>query len=335
MTEICREIVDHPSAWVRAPKETFLRQLGDAEIDALERLVAATRHRKPLEVTRDEFDAPEVRGLAAEVMRELRDGHGLMVISGLAPERFSPEDYERIYWGLGTHIGKASVQNALGDFMGYVEEEPDPDNPYDPNTRGRGYRSSAPAGFHTDTREVVGLMCVERAESGGESVMASVASIHNDFVRNHPELLDAMYEGYYCVLGPRQEVTPEKSPVFGFIDGRLSIWCQFKTMRDAAERRGEQFPPALDAAISYFYERAEENAAEFVLEPGEIFIWNNRNQVHGRRGFKNSETRRRLLLRIWLQPEDALPLPEYSGEHTHQRLREEEVVRLRELAAAQ
>jgi hypothetical protein len=286
-------------------------------------------------VTRAEFDDPVIRRLAAEILGELRDGHGLTVLSGLSPERFSPEHYERIYWGLGTHIGKASVQNTMGDFMGYVEEEPDPANPYDPNTKGRGYRSSAPAGYHTDTREVVGLMCVERAERGGDSCMASLASIHNDFVREHPELLDAMYEGYYCVLGPRQEVTPEKSPIFGYIDGRLSIWCQIQTMRAAAERRGEAFSPALEAGVKYFYERADANAAEFVLEPGEILLWNNRNQVHGRRGFENSEKRKRLLLRIWLHPEDALPLPPQSGEHTHQRLREEEVVRLRELTATQ
>ena len=178
--------------------------------------------------------------------------------------------------------------------------------------------------YHTDTDEIVGLMCVERAETGGESVITSALALHNDFVAHHPELLDALYEGYYQAIAQDEVMTAEKSPVFGYVDGRVSVYCQFRAMALAAQKRGEEFSDDLKAAIDYFYERAGANEAEFLLEPGEMLLWNNRTQLHGRRGFENSETRKRLLLRLWLKPDNPIRIPPNFAEFTKQRLRHED-----------
>ncbi|MGH7914707.1 MAG: TauD/TfdA family dioxygenase [Candidatus Binataceae bacterium] len=305
----------------------FLRKLSDGEISAFEARLSATRDLKAREAERGHFDHPTIRQLATQICHELRDGHGAIVLSGLSNERFSPEDFERIYWGLGRVLGKPVIQNYKGDLLTYVEEEPDKNNPYDSRTKGRGYRNSAAAGYHTDTNEIVGLMCVQRAERGGESIISSALAIHNDFVRHHPELLDWLYEGYYQAIGEDEVMTQEKAPVFGFVDGRLCVYFQARAMRLAAQKRGEELSPRLNQAIDYFYERAEGNRAEFLLEPGEILFWNNRNHVHGRRQFENSATRRRLLLRLWIEPDNPLRIPANSAEHTKQRHREAEAAK--------
>ncbi len=334
MAAVLTEVVEAPSAWVNQGKDYFLFELSEARIDAIERAVQATKHLPIQAVTRAEFDDPEIRALAREILSDLRDGRGAVVISQLPQGRFSPDDYERAYWGLGQHLGTPVIQNYLGDLITRVEKEENSDKPRDTRTKGRGYRNANEAGYHTDTDEIVGLMCIERAETGGESVITSAISIHNDFVRNHPELLDALYEGYYQAIGEDEVMTEEKSPIFGYVEGRLSVYCQFRAMKLAATNRGEALSPELEAAVEYFYERAKANEAEFLLQPGEILLWNNRTQLHGRRGFENSPERKRLLLRLWLRPDNPIAIPANFAEFTKQRLRREDYERLVEANAA-
>jgi hypothetical protein len=219
------------------------------------------------------------------------------------------------------------IQNYLGALITRVEKEEDEANPRDLRTKGRGYRNAGEANYHTDTNEIVGLMCVERAEKGGDSVISSALAIHNDFVRHHPELLDALYEGYYQAIGQDEVMTEEKAPIFGYLDGRLSVYCQFRAMKLAATNRGEALSPELSAAVDYFYERAKANEAEFLLEPGEMLLWNNRTQLHGRRSFENSPSRKRLLLRLWLEPDNPIRIPANFAEFTKQRLRNQDYER--------
>jgi hypothetical protein len=321
MTEAFREIINTPDAWVRAPKNAFLRPLTQVEADIFEELVDRSRNLEPLAITRDDFDHPVIRALALETRHALRDGHGVTILSGLSPERFDAEGYKRAYWGFGTQLGRPVIQNYHRDVLTHVEEEPDKENPYDSRLKGRGYRTSAEANYHTDTNEIVGLMCAQRAERGGESVLSSALAIHNDFVRERPDLLDSLYEGYYQAIGQDEIMTEEKAPVFGYVDGRVCVYVQFRAMRLAAEKRGESLPPTLSQAMDYFMERAKANEAEFLLEPGEMLLWNNRTQLHGRRSFENSPQRRRLLYRLWLEPADALRIPDNFAEHLKQKIR--------------
>ena len=332
MTAVHREIIDEPSAWVNAPKENFLRQLSETELTTIKRLLDETRAIDPMDLTRDNFADPVLSNLVADVRREMRDGPGAIVLAGLTPDRFDEDDDTRFYLALGQHLGTRVIQNYRGDLLTRVEQEVDKDNPYDARTKGRGYRHAGQANYHTDTDEVVGLMCIRRAASGGESVITSATAIHNDFVRNHPELLDALYEGYWQAIGEDEVMTEEKSPVFGFLDGRLTVYCQFRAMRLAADKRGEPIPADLDAAMTYFYERAAANEAEFLLDDGEILLWNNRNQLHGRRKFEDSEERRRLLLRLWIHPDNPMRIPANFAEFTKQRLRHAEFEALQSAA---
>ncbi len=322
MTDVPRKLIQDPSAWSALPKAEFVHEFGSAEIEALATLVSKTGHRGVREVTRAEFAAPEVTMLVSRIMTELRTGKGAIILAGLSPDRFDPEAFERIYWGLGVNLGAPVIQNHLGDRISYVQDEPDKDNPYDTKTKGRGYRNSEAAGYHTDTNEIVGLMCVERAERGGESILASGAAIYNDFVRTRPDLLEALEEGYYHAIGEQEVLTVEKAPVFAFPDG-LSIYVHWRSMLLAAKKRGEALPDKLREAMDFFNESASRNETEFLLEPGEILLWNNRNHIHGRRKFENSAMRQRLLLRLWVEPDRPLRIPANSAEHLKTRLREE------------
>jgi hypothetical protein len=314
MTDIHRQIIEHPNAWTPATanKATFSRALANEELAALDELLASTRKFPAVRVTREQFDHPVIGTLMNEVRDTIMNGSGVVILTGLTRERYSDEDFERIYWGLGTHLGRGLEQSRNGDLLGYVQEEEE--NPTD-----RGYRSSAALGMHTDAFEIVGLMCVQRAESGGESSLASALTIHNEILRNRPELLAALYEGFYFTLQELQfterPTTPEKVPVFCNVNGLVSCNYAASYMRRAAELRKIPFPAELDEALRYFDATATrpDVRAEFLLEPGDMFLWNNYTHLHSRRAFRNSAERKRLLLRLWLEVRNGRPVtPEFT-----------------------
>ena len=87
----------------------------------------------------------------------------------------SPTYPATVFRGLGAHLGNARSQNADGHLLGHVRDDGEDAN--DPNTR--IYRTSARQTFHTDSADVVGLLCIRAAKSGGESLLVSAESIYH------------------------------------------------------------------------------------------------------------------------------------------------------------
>lgn len=303
--EIHRQAIELPGAWVPGAdaKDKFTRALTEAERDSLDGLLAATAGSAPTKTTRSQFSHPVIVELMSEVRDIILNGTGVVLLTGLTRASYTDEQMERIYWGLGTHLGKGLPQSRDLDMLGYVQEEEE-------NPMARGYRSSAALGMHTDAFEIVGLMCIQRAEEGGESSLASALTMHNRILEERPELLLALYEGYYFTLQELQftdrPTTAEKVPVFSSKNGVVSVNAASGYMRSAARLRGEEFPADLDEALKYFDALANrpDVRAEFMLEPGDMLLWNNYTHLHSRRAFKNSPERKRLLLRLWLEVEN-------------------------------
>lgn len=298
--------VQDPAVWTsaQASKQTFEMPLTAAEIDALEECVRASAHKHRWKTARDDFSHPLIEVLMQRVWTRLKEGSGVAILVGLTRERFSDDDMERIYWGIGTYLGEGQPQNPAGDMIGYVQKE-------DTNPTERGYRSAAELSMHTDNSEIVGLMCVQRAERGGESSLSSTLAVHNQIVEQRPDLLEALYEGYYFWLPEKRDgvaTTDEKLPIFCNIDGKLSCNFAGTYMRKAAELRGETLPADLDEGIELFARlvNGPELRAEFLLDPGDIMLWNNYVIAHSRRAFEDSPERKRKLLRLWLKTEGAM-----------------------------
>jgi len=299
-----------PNAWTNISiggKAGLTHQLTAEQLAAFDTLLRATRHLKPQDVTRAEFDHPVVTDLAAWLAQEIRHGRGAVLLGGLTREKYSEEDFERIYWGIGTHLGTAAVQSMLGERLGHVRHVKD-----DPV--GRAYRGSEELSPHTDSYRIVGLMCLQRAETGGLSRMVSSLAIHNEILRTRPDLLAPLYEGYYFAVAEAQfsanPVTDFKIPVFCCIDNVVSCGFVGIFMRKAAELRGEKLPAKLEEALAYFEELSErpDLRIEFLLEPGEMLLWHNFVMLHARGAFVDSPAHTRHLLRLWLNIENDRPI---------------------------
>jgi hypothetical protein len=144
----------------------------------------------------------------------------------------SDEGFERIYWGFGTHLGVGAVQSAAGDRLGYVQNRED-----DPVKR--GYRSLRELHMHTDSYELVGLMSVRKAKSGGLSGMVSSLAIHNEMLRSRPDLLPPLYRGFRIASEEARfsskAITDEAMPVFCCVAGKVSCMYEPSHMKNAAE----------------------------------------------------------------------------------------------------
>jgi hypothetical protein len=79
-------------------------------------------------------------------------------------------------------------QNTDGDLLGHVR-----DTGEDPNARGvRLYKTRVEQDFHTDGADVIGLLCLKAAKSGGISRIVSSVTIFNEILRREPELVPTL-----------------------------------------------------------------------------------------------------------------------------------------------
>jgi hypothetical protein len=308
MTVMCDHHVDHPSAWTPATvgsKDRLELALTSEELDAIVSLLARTRHLAPQQVTRADFDHPVVNRLLDRVRDVIMNGRGLLIVSGVTPARFSEEELERIYWGFGTHLGIGAVQSGNGDRLGYVRNNPGDEVK-------RGYRSLRELHMHTDSYEIVGLMCVRKARSGGLSALSPSLSIHNEILRTRPELLPPLYRGFRIASEEARfsskAITDEAMPVFCYVDGKLSCMYEPSHMKNAAQMLGGM-PADLAEALECFDAIAnrDDMALRFLLEPGDMMLWHNYTNLHSRTSFEDDPKSPRLLLRLWLSVPNGRP----------------------------
>jgi len=311
-TPIYRGIIDDPAAWTTASiggKEQLCYRLTPEQLRVLDSLIRKTGHLRPQEATREDFAHPVVDALVADVRDAIYNGAGAVILQGVTRERYDKEQCERIYWGLGTQLGIPSVQNSRGDRLAHVADDKT-------NKVVRGYRSTAELTPHTDFFAVVGLMCLERAESGGISHLASALAIHNELVQTRPDLLEPLYRGTRYALaearGTDLAVTSFNIPVFSCVDGQVSCFFSRQNSNEAVAQ-GVSLEPDFAEAAKWFEDTAQDRRfqLEFLLEPGEMMIWNNFVMLHSRTSFEDSAAHTRDLLRLWLNVDGGRPvLPE-------------------------
>ena len=83
MTEICREIINHPSAWTSSQlggKEALTYRLAAEELAAIDECLARTAKRGLHEVKAPEFDHPALDGLLARLLDDMMNGRGLILL---------------------------------------------------------------------------------------------------------------------------------------------------------------------------------------------------------------------------------------------------------------
>ena len=319
-TPIYRTPIHHPSAWMVAdftsPADYTIEltgtQLGEIK-SAIRWIKAAGLALDDLQ--REHFELPSLRPVIDEIRREIADGRGFVIVRRLPVEEYSKDELGMIFWGIGTHLGQGLSQSVLGDRLGHVKDfsREDP--------LARAYRNKQELSPHTDSCDLVGLMCLRNAESGGVSRLTSAISVHNLMLKEQPEALARLYRGYvFHRRGEEQPgelpYTPYRVPVYSNTDGQVSA-RYVRTYVEAGEAAvGRRMDGAERAVLDRFEEvtKRSELMLEFTLRPGEMYFINNYTILHARTAFDDgdaAEDQRRHLLRLWLDVPGMRPVHPY------------------------
>ncbi|HVS35415.1 MAG TPA: TauD/TfdA family dioxygenase, partial [Gemmataceae bacterium] len=230
-------------------------------------------------------------------------------------ERWSKLQRAAAFFGLGTYWGAARPQNADGHMLGHVKDLGDPHAP-------RLYRTNQRQGYHTDSCDVVALLCLNTAKSGGLSSLVSSTTLFNEIRRRRPDLLPALFAP---IETDRRGETPEGQkpyfciPVFSWYAGLLSAIYQRKYINDARRFPGvAQLTPQQKEALDLLDALVDDPALHLRMEfqPGDVQFVHNHTLLHDRTAFEDwpEPERKRHLLRLWLAPQDARPLPPVFAE---------------------
>lgn len=244
----------------------------------------------------------------------LLNGTGVEVIRGLPIDNYTQAFAATIFCGIGAHLGSARSQNAQGHILGHVRDIGA--DASDPNSR--IYQTNERQSFHTDSADVVALLCLKDAKQGGQSLLVSAESIYNRMKSECPDLLLKLFEP---ISTDRRGEVPEGSapfmniPVLSWGNGFLTVFYQRQYI-DSAQRFSEAIPLTADhvSALNRFDELANDPDLCFgmQLEPGDMQFVYNHSQLHDRTAFLDwpESEKRRHLMRLWLSLEGDRPLPE-------------------------
>jgi hypothetical protein len=312
-----RPLVDGPSAWIGAElarhPEQWIYTLSPAELDELETAVAGVRGRDLAGLGRDDFPLPRL-GPALDGLRdEVLSSRGFVLIRGLPVEGRPIADSAAAYWGIGMYFGNPRSQNAMGHLLGHVRDLGLATS--DPNVR--TYQTTERQYFHTDSCDIVALLCLKTAREGGLSSIVSSMAIYNEMAKRRPDLARRLFEPF--ATDRRGEVpVGEKpyfdTPVYNDYEGYLSAIYSGTYIRSA--QRFAEVPRLTRediAALEMFDDLAndKELRLDMELRPGDMQFLHNHTCLHDRTAFVDwpEPERKRHLLRLWLAAPDARPLP--------------------------
>ena len=306
--DVRREPLNTPAAWHGADldrRRDWIVTLTAAEIAEIERALAAVKTRSVAmgAMRREDFPLPALAARVAEWTRELSDGRGFLVVRGLPVERLGEDDAARAYWGLGLHLGRPGAQNPENDLLGHVVDTgEDTANPYV-----RRYRTAGDIAYHCDLADVVGLLCLRTAKSGGASRIVSSVSVYNELLRRRPDLVARLYEPFRLDRRDEHGGGTPWVPVVPcrYAKGTLRTFYHSDYFRSAV--RHADVPPFTEQeqTLLDLYE-AIANEPDLYLDmqfaPGDIQLVSNHLILHARTAYEDhaEPARKRHLLRLWL-----------------------------------
>ena len=168
-----------------------------------------------------------------------------------------------------------------------------------------------------DSCDIVGLLCLRPAKTGGLSSLVSSVTLYNEVMRRRPDLAEILSAP--IAIDRRGEVPAGKKPyftlaVFNHFEGLVSTYYSRRYAESA-----QRFPdaPSLTASHTEAFDLLDELVEDedlhldMALQPGDVQLVHNPTILHDRTEFVDwpEPERKRHLLRLWLCPPNGRPLP--------------------------
>jgi hypothetical protein len=297
------DLQEHPEAWLYRLSAREIAALRIAAQDIVARGVALQ------DVDASSVDLSSLAPALADWRRRLKDGIGVVLVRGLPVRDMSKQEAAAAYWLLGLGLGAPASQNTAGETL--VDVRDTGASAADHDTR--LYKTRADLTFHTDGADIIGLLCLRAARSGGLSRICSSVYVYNEVVRRRPDLaplLEAPFHHHaHGQFGPRGPKTFQY-PIVNREGGVFRMFLLLWYIRNAAA----DFPDiaSLDSAQSDVLDLLaaipmEPGAAlDMRFQEGDMQFLKNSVILHARTEYEDwgAEDEKRHLLRLWLSAAD-------------------------------
>lgn len=302
------ELAVNPGKWIIELDSTEIKELETAADKIISEGLSI------LDINKSNFSLPLFKSKLQSLSKQLTCGVGFAVIKRIPVENYSTEKAAIIFCGMGSHLGNARMQNAKGHILGHVRDINMRSD--DPNVR--IYQTNERQTFHTDSSDIVGLLCLKKARYGGESLLVSAVTIFNEMLNIRPDLVKLLFDP---IATDRRGEVPEgmkpyfSIPVFNWFEGFLTVIYQRQYI-DSAQRFKDAFRLTDNhvEALDMFDDLANDPKLNISmqLEPGDMQFVYNHGLLHDRTGFEDwpELESRRHLLRLWLSAPNDRPLPD-------------------------
>ncbi len=319
-----RPLVEGPAAWIgrdlRSRGNEWAYRFSDTEVAEIQAATATARARglELAQITRADFPLPTLGPVLDRLRGEILNGRGFVLLRGLPVDGRPIEDSATSYWGIGSYFGNPRSQNAKGHLLGHVRDlglaTTDP--------RVRTYQTTERQHFHTDSCDIVALLCLKTAQSGGLSSIVSSMAMYNEMAKRRPDLVRLLFEP--MPTDRRGEIPEGKKPYF-----EIPVYNDHAGYLSALYSRtyinsGQRFPEVRRLAqedveaLDMFDDLANDADLRLDMEfrPGDMQFLHNHTILHDRTAFVDwpEEHRKRHLLRLWLAAPGARPLPPVYAE---------------------
>jgi hypothetical protein len=255
---------------------------------------------------------PGLDGWLTRVQDELEDGPGVALVRGFEGWAGDVDRARSCFRELAAKVGTPISQSAAGETVfsvrdaGFAEDDP----------RARGPNTKKKLSFHTDRCDVIAFLCLNRAQSGGESEIVSSVALYNEILKRRPDLLAELmqpfhYKRHTVDLGNERPYC--RQPIFSFCEGRFAA-SFLRVLIERAHQDPEvgPLPEKQREALDFLESVAAEPEMHhrFMQKPGDILFLNNWTTLHRRTEFSDhaEPERRRHILRIWLSMPNSRPL---------------------------
>lgn len=311
--------IEGPSAWLGADMardSRWIEPLSAAEIDEVD--AAIRQHRASgrafEDISRESFQLPSLGPRLAGMRGEVLNGRGFVLIRGFPVERYSVEEAAIAYLGMGAWFGSFRSQNAAGHLLGHVRDTgADISKPAT-----RYYQTNRQLEYHTDSCDIVGLLCLKTSRSGGESRIVSSVSLYNAMMERRPDLAAQLFHAFPT---DRRGEVPAGAlpwfdvPVFNWLDDKLTTIYVGQYIRSAQQHfpQARRLSDKEQEALAMLDALANDPmfCLQMEFRPGDMQFLHNHQILHSRTDFEDwpEPERKRHLLRLWLAPKEARRLP--------------------------
>lgn len=311
-----RQFYNGPVAWTASElrsRDDWIVHLDGADIAELIAAADASRQTSLVNLRQDDFPLPHLGPKLARLQQEVVHRRGFVLVRGLPVHEWTRETIARIYFGIGTYFGDAVSQNAQGHVLGHVKDIGH--NPHNPEHR--VYATNYRHLFHTDSCDIVGLLCLQPAKRGGQSCIASSTSIYNEMLRCRPDLVRVLEQPFH--VDRKGEIPEGKGPtyelaVFHHCGGHLTTVYARDFIQ--AAQRFDHVPRLTDTQIEAMdmldnLAASDDFRLDMDFQPGDIQFLHNHQILHARTAYEDhpEPERKRHLLRLWLSARNGRPLP--------------------------